>query len=232
MELIHKRFQYIRKSIQSENYRRKLEHVLQNGRKNHHVYFREVDQECDAQLREMEQFLGDILQANEPTVLPEKISDQLSEILGWVFQDPSGPPEALLTEDEYRLLTIPKGSLNELGRREIESHVEHSYRILSQIPWTRELRRVPEIARAHHEKLDGSGYPYRMKSEQIPFQSKIMTICDIFDALTARDRPYKKAVPTDLALDIIGTEVKSRLLDPALFQVFLGAKIFKMTERE
>ena len=232
MELIHKRFQYIRKSIQSENYRRKLEHVLQNGRKNHHVYFREVGQECDAQLREMEQFLGDILQANEPTVLPEKISDQLSEILGWVFQDPSGPPEALLTEDEYRLLTIPKGSLNELERREIESHVEHSYRILSQIPWTRELRRVPEIARAHHEKLDGSGYPYRMKSEQIPFQSKIMTICDIFDALTARDRPYKKAVPTDLALDIIGTEVKSRLLDPALFQVFLGAKIFKMTERE
>ena len=232
MELIHKRFQYIRKSIQSENYRRKLEHVLQNGRENHHVYFREVDQECDAQLREMEQFLGDILQANEPTVLPEKISDQLSEILGWVFQDPSGPPEALLTEDEYRLLTIPKGSLNELERREIESHVEHSYRILSQIPWTRELRRVPEIARAHHEKLDGSGYPYRMKSEQIPFQSKIMTICDIFDALTARDRPYKKAVPTDRALDIIGTEVKSRLLDPALFQVFLGAKIFKMTERE
>ena len=91
---------------------------------------------------------------------------------------------------------------------------------------------MPEIARAHHEKLDGSGYPHRMKSEQIPFQSKIMTICDIFDALTARDRPYKKAVPTDRALDIIGTEVKSRLIDPALFQVFLGARIFKMTERE
>ena len=85
------------------------------------------------------------MQANEAHVLPEKISDQLSEILGWVFQDPSGPPEALLTEDEYRLLTIPKGSLNELERREIESHVEHSYRILSQIPWTRELRRVPEM---------------------------------------------------------------------------------------
>ena len=231
-DLIHKRFRYIHKAIQSGNYRRKLDHVLRNGRENCDSFFREVDQECDVQARELEQFLADILQANEPTVLPEKTSNRLSEILGWVFQDPSGPPEALLTEEEYRLLTIPKGSLDELERREIESHVEHSYRILSQIPWTRELRRVPEIARAHHEKLDGSGYPHRMKSEQIPFQSKIMTICDIFDALTARDRPYKKAVPTDCALDIIGTEVKSRLIDPALFQVFLGARIFKMTERE
>jgi HD-GYP domain-containing protein (c-di-GMP phosphodiesterase class II) len=103
---------------------------------------------------------------------------------------------------------------------------------LSQIPWTKELKRIPEIARAHHEKLDGSGYPYRMKEPEIPCQSKIMTIADIFDALTASDRPYKRAVPVERALDIIGEEVKSRLLDPELFDLFVEAKIYRLTSKE
>ena len=103
---------------------------------------------------------------------------------------------------------------------------------MSQIPWTKELKRIPEIAKAHHEKLDGTGYPYHMKSEEIPFQSKMMTISDIFDALTARDRPYKRAIPIERALDIIGQEVKSQLLDPVLFQLFLEAKIFQLTAKE
>jgi HD-GYP domain-containing protein (c-di-GMP phosphodiesterase class II) len=130
------------------------------------------------------------------------------------------------------LLTIPKGSLDPEERVQIESHVIHSFRFLSQIPWTKELKRIPEIAKAHHEKLDGTGYPYHMKSEEIPFQSKMMTISDIFDALTARDRPYKRAVPVERALDIIGQEVKSQLLDPVLFQLFLEAKIFQLTAKE
>ena len=91
---------------------------------------------------------------------------------------------------------------------------------------------MPEIAGAHHEKVDGSGYPYHMKAEEIPFQSKMMTISDIFDALPARDRPYKRAVPVERALDIIGQEVKSLLLDPVLFQLFLDAKIFEITAKE
>jgi HD-GYP domain-containing protein (c-di-GMP phosphodiesterase class II) len=103
---------------------------------------------------------------------------------------------------------------------------------LSQIPWTKELRNIPLIAKAHHEKLDGTGYPYRMKSEEIPFQAKMMTISDIYDALTARDRPYKRAVPLERALDIIGQEVKSQLLDPVLFQLFVEAKIFQITSKE
>ena len=91
------------------------------------------------------------------------------------------------------------------------------------------MKNIPEIAKAHHEKLDGSGYPYKMKSDQIPFQAKMMTISDIFDALTARDRPYKRAVPLERALNIIGEEVKSQLLDPALFKIFTEAKVFQLT---
>ncbi len=81
-----------------------------------------------------------------------------------------------------RLLSIPKGSLDAAERQQIESHVVYTFNFLSQIPWTKELRGVPEIARAHHEKLNGLGYPYKLHGDQIPLQTKMMTICDIFDA--------------------------------------------------
>ena len=98
-----------------------------------------------------------------------------------------------------------------------------------QIPWTKEIREIPRIARAHHEKLNGSGYPYQLTSDEIPVQAKIMTICDMFDALSASDRPYKKAVPAERALDILDMSVKQHELDPELFRLFLEAKIFNRT---
>ena len=232
MDLIKKRFQYIRKVLELDAYRKKLDHVLTNGNQNYEGAFAEIDGLQTKELQQMDDFFAHITQANEPTVLPEKTSEKLAEIAGWAFQDPSGPTEPLVSPEELRFLTIPKGSLDPEERVQIESHVIHSFRFLSQIPWTKELKNIPLIAKAHHEKLDGSGYPYKMKADEIPFQSKMMTISDIFDALTARDRPYKRAVPVERALDIIGQEVKSQLLDPVLFQLFLEAKIFQITSKD
>jgi HD-GYP domain-containing protein (c-di-GMP phosphodiesterase class II) len=138
----------------------------------------------------------------------------------------------LLTQEELQLLSISKGSLSDAERMQIESHVIHTFRFLDVIPWTKELTRVPVIAKAHHEKLDGSGYPYHMKAEEIPFQAKMMAITDMFDALTARDRPYKRAVPIENALTIIGEDVKSQLLDPVLFNLFMDAKIYQITAND
>jgi HD-GYP domain-containing protein (c-di-GMP phosphodiesterase class II) len=232
LDLIKKRFQYIRKVLELDGYRKKVDHLLANGNQNYEPTFAEIELQNSNELKGLDEFLQQILQANEPTVLPEKTSEKLVEIAGWAFQDPSGPTEPLISPEELRFLTIPKGSLDPEERVQIESHVIHSFRFLNQIPWTKELKNVPVIAKAHHEKLDGSGYPYHMKAEEIPFQSKMMTISDIFDALTARDRPYKRAVPVERALDIIGQEVKSQLLDPVLFQLFLDAKIFEITSKE
>ena len=232
MELIRKRFLYIRKSVELERMRKKMEYLLANGNQNYQDPFGLIDDEHGKELAKLDEFLDQILKANEPTVLPEKTSEKLVEIAGWSFEDPSGPTEPLLSPEELRFLSIPKGSLDPDERLQIESHVIHSFRFLSQIPWTKELKNIPIIARAHHEKLDGSGYPYHMKAEEIPFQAKMMTISDIFDALTARDRPYKKAVPVERALDIIGQEVKSQLLDPVLFHLFVEAKIFAMTAKD
>ncbi|HEY7161523.1 MAG TPA: HD domain-containing phosphohydrolase, partial [Acidobacteriota bacterium] len=100
------------------------------------------------------------------------------------------------------------------------------------IPWTSELKQVPIIAYGHHEKLNGSGYPNRSSADNIPIQTRMMTISDIYDALTASDRPYKKAVPTQRALDILSSEVKSGQVDPNLFQIFLDAKIYLLSSRK
>jgi HD-GYP domain-containing protein (c-di-GMP phosphodiesterase class II) len=105
--------------------------------------------------------------------------------------------------------------------------VVHSFNFLKQIPWTKEIRNIPEIARGHHEKLNGSGYPSGLTAPEIPLQTKIMTIADIFDALAAADRPYKKCVSTERALEILSYSVQNGELDPSLFQLFLDTQVYE-----
>ena len=118
--------------------------------------------------------------------------------------------------------------MDEIERIEIESHVVHSYEFLKKIPWTKELENVPNIAYTHHEKINGSGYPLGIRGEKIPLQAKMMAVADIYDALTARDRPYKKAVRHERALDIISSEVKGSLLDTDLFDIFVKGKVYEL----
>jgi 3',5'-cyclic-nucleotide phosphodiesterase len=101
--------------------------------------------------------------------------------------------------------------------------VADSYSFLVLIPWTRDLAGVPAIAHGHHEKLDGSGYPMGLKGEQISIQTRILTISDIYDALTAGDRPYKKAMPPEQALDVLAAECQAGRLDGRLFEVFVDS---------
>jgi HD-GYP domain-containing protein (c-di-GMP phosphodiesterase class II) len=180
--------------------------------------------EVDERLAELDACLEVVLVANRPAVLAEAASAKLAELAGRTFTDPRGQPRHLVSADELSLLSIPRGSLSEAERREIESHVTHTFRFLSQIPWTRALRRIPEIAYGHHEKLDGHGYPRSMAAPSIGVETRMMTIADIFDALTASDRPYKKALPVERALDILGDEVKRGQVDASLFGVFVEAR--------
>src|SRR4029077_13586285 len=142
------------------------------------------------------------------------------------YRDFSGVERPLLADEELQFLMIRKGNLDDQERREIESHVTHTYRFLEQIPWTRELKGIPEIAYGHHEKLNGRGYPRAVTGDAIPVQTRMMTISDIFDALTATDRPYKRAVPWERALDILKMEAKEGMLDEHLLASFIGSRIF------
>jgi HD-GYP domain-containing protein (c-di-GMP phosphodiesterase class II) len=142
--------------------------------------------------------------------------------------DSDGEPCCALHELEKKKLCIPRGSLSTEERLEIEKHVSFTYEILKMVPWSRGLESVPNIAHRHHEKLDGTGYPLRVKGEEIPIQSRMLTVCDIYDALTAKDRPYKAAVPVDRALLILEDEVKQGKLDAQLFKLFLEAKVYQI----
>ncbi len=107
----------------------------------------------------------------------------------------------------------------------------HTFRFLEKIPWTKELGEVPGIAYAHHERLNGRGYPRKLGAEAIPPQSKMMAIADVFDDLAASDRPYKVAVPVGKALDILAEETKAGLMDPELFKIFVDAKVYERTAK-
>lgn len=181
-------------------------------------------------LKEIDLYWEIILTANEPAVLKLENMEALDRIRNEQLLLPDGQKIALLSEDEYKALSVTQGSLTENERLEIESHVRHTYQFLKMIPWTRDFKHLPEIAYAHHEKLDGTGYPRGLTSHEIPLQSKIMTIADIFDALTAADRWYKEAVPTDRALDILTREVAQGKIDPVLFELFIERKIYQVTE--
>jgi response regulator RpfG family c-di-GMP phosphodiesterase len=231
MDVVASRFDYLYKDLEASLEREKFRALLEFEREDALSRIAILEEKYRLHRAELEEAFRAILQANEPTVLPSGQFDRLFEIARQTYRDPRGLERPVLTPEEVRFLSIPKGSLDPDERAQIESHVIHSFNFLLQIPWTKEIREIPRIARAHHEKLNGTGYPYRLKSDEIPVQAKIMTICDMFDALSASDRPYKRAVASERALDILELSVKQNELDPELFGLFLEAKVFNRTDK-
>ena len=227
LDVLRQRFDYIRKETEAGNVRRKLQVYLERDRGDALTEIARLSEDFDQRLKRIEEYLQFIIEANEPTLLEQHQFQKLREISQQSFLDPRGIERPYLNPGEIKLLSIPKGSLDPSERLEIESHVIHTFNFLSQIPWTKSLQKVPEIARAHHEKLNGTGYPYKLRGDQIPVPTKMMTICDIFDALTASDRPYKRAVPIPRALSILEDCVRASELDPDLFRVFHEEKIYE-----
>ena len=222
------RFDYIRRDIEARIAEQKVEALLSLSRKQAAERLRTLDDESRRLHGEVDRFAEFIAKANEPTLLPSGDFEVLNEIGQKTYRDPRGTERPYLSSEEVRFLSIPRGSLDAEERREIESHVVHSFNFLAQIPWTPEFRAIPEIARAHHEKPNGKGYPFGLNSGQIPVQAKMMAICDIFDALSASDRPYKRAVPTNRALDILKLCARDEEIDAELFRVFLDAQIYRL----
>ncbi len=190
----------------------------------------QLEEEYRKRLAEIEEYWQMILKANEPAVLQKENIATLEKIRNEKLLLPDGAHIDLLTDEEYAALSVKQGSLTKSERLEIESHVRHTYQFLKMIPWTKDFRHLTEIAYCHHEKLDGSGYPRGLLATEIPLQSKIMTIADIYDALTAADRWYKEAVPSERALDILRREVGLGKLDPVLFDIFIEKKIYELTK--
>jgi HD-GYP domain-containing protein (c-di-GMP phosphodiesterase class II) len=227
LDLIRQRHHFVRRTAEREFWRKRAEFLERHERKDYEPFLRALEEEHARDMAVLDGFLDAVLSANEPTVLPAGRFEALLQLSRRSYEDPTGRPHPYLTEEEMRYLTIPKGSLDETERLEIESHVTHTYRFLQQIPWTRELQHIPMIAYGHHEKLDGKGYPRRVTGDAIPIQTRMMTISDIYDALSAADRPYKAAVAPARALDIMADEVRAGQLDRELFRLFVEGKVFE-----
>ncbi|MBM4195139.1 MAG: GAF domain-containing protein [Gemmatimonadetes bacterium] len=230
LAIVKHRFQYLLQRADLQYERERAEYLFNYGKERYEHVLAELDSVRMAKRSELQRYLDSIVQANEPTILPEGKFDELESINARTFVDFDGVEKPLLSDDELRYLMINKGNLDPRERREIESHVTHTFRFLEQIPWTRELRRIPSIAHGHHEKLNAKGYPRQVGADGIPVQTRMMTISDIFDALTATDRPYKRAVPLERALDILGAEAKEGAIDRALLDAFIAGGVFSLVD--
>ena len=180
-----------------------------------------------------------LLKINEPessiTREFQPLSDEelalWTELSQYQYRDIDGQLKYLVTTQEMAQLMVPRGNLTPEERLAIEAHVTYSYHFLKRIPWTNDLKNIPSIVLSHHEKLDGTGYPQGLKQEQIPIGSQILAIADIYDALTAGDRPYKDSISAESAVNILKTAASKNKLNPHLVDLFDQRQVYTVLEQ-
>ena len=224
-ERVEARFELIRVTMEREYFKRRASLRGTNG--DEEAAGARLEAELTSQLDQLAHMRAVVRHANEPALLDEISPAELSEIASRIFPHRDGGTAPYLTPEELHFLQIPRGTLDATERHEIESHAQETYRFLTKIPWTEDLGNLAQFALSHHEKLDGSGYPRGLKGDEIPVQVRMITIADIFDALTESDRPYKPAVPADTALDIIRDEAKAGRLDHDLVEIMIESEAYR-----
>lgn len=176
---------------------------------------------------EIESDLSFLERINKAGYLKDEDLEYLNTLKDKSYKNSYGKISTLITEDEWKALSVRKGNLTEDERDTINSHAISSYRILSKIPWTHELEDIPDIAAHHHEKLDGTGYPDGLKMDEVRFEDKILAIIDVYDAVVAQDRPYKPAMPPEKAITILRDEAEAGHLDGNIVEFFVSNEIYK-----
>jgi HD-GYP domain-containing protein (c-di-GMP phosphodiesterase class II) len=236
LEVIRHRFALAQRTLEAESIQRKYEHLLQHSaqklpQEEECIFcqsLQESDQKLSQSVTKLSKYWTILLEANEPKVLAEIPLNQLREVAQITYRDLDGEMKPLLTPEEIDQLLIHQGTLTPEERERIESHVSYTYAFLKQIPWTNDLKNVPMIAYRHHEKLNGTGYPLGLTSADIPIQAQIITIADIYDALTAGDRPYKSGLPTVTALKILQQEASKNTINADCLELFKQRKVYEV----
>jgi HD-GYP domain-containing protein (c-di-GMP phosphodiesterase class II) len=229
-ERVDARFALIRCTMELE-YQRKTAQALLRADSD-----RKIDPAAEAdfakELEALDKLRIAVCEANEPSIESERPATDLADIAKRTFARHDGIVVPYLTCDELRYLELSTGTLDADERAAVEAHVEETFRFLSGIPWTDDLKNLPTYAYGHHEKLDGSGYPRKLRGEEIPIQTRILTVADMFDALTASDRPYKAAVDADKALDILHSEAEAGRLDSELLRIMVESEVYRRILQE
>ena len=222
IDLLRARFALVRASIENDHLRQKLE-SLEGG----NCVPDDFESSYSEQISQVEEVLEFLERANTPgEFMQDEDLERLREI-GSQSYSVAGDSRPYLSSDEMENLSIRKGSLTDAERQKINDHAEMSIRMLEQIPFTRKLQQVTPIAGAHHEKLNGTGYPRGLKADEINVQARILALVDIFESLSADDRPYRsRAMPRELVLKILQEEVDANHIDGDLFELFLKEELY------
>ncbi|MFL6673961.1 MAG: GAF and HD-GYP domain-containing protein [Massilia sp.] len=177
-----------------------------------------------ARLRADRDFLRQANVGGEGMALADQ--QRVARIARYRWTGPDGVERDFLDDDEVVNLTVRFGTLTDAERKIINNHIVVTIRMLESLPWPKHLKNVPAYAGGHHERVDGKGYPRGLTREQMPVQARIMAIADIFEALTARDRPYKKGKQLSESLRILGNFAVNGHIDPDLFDIFIRSKVY------
>ena len=227
LDTIRLRFLLAIQQVETLGARRKFA-LLQQGATLGDPAILEIDAETATRAGELQSLVTTVESANEPRVVAADVGALLDSIMGKTYED-LGEEQPLVDEKEFDFLHIPRGSLSDDERRKMEQHVTQSFYFLREIPWSKTpWHRVPDLAYGHHEHLDGTGYPRGLKGPEIIPQVRMLTISDVFDALTANDRPYKPAMSIERALDILVKEFAERgKVDKDLLDLFIAKKVYE-----
>lgn len=225
IELIRTRFTLIRQIETAKHHARRAE-LAANGASPEELAAEEARyQEAMAQLREDEEFVA---ACNIPQeFMPDEDIERLKQIAAKTYEI-DGVSHPYLTEGELERLSVRRGNLTAKDLEIMRDHATMTIRILEQIPFTEKLKQVPEYAGGHHEKLNGTGYPRGLRAEQLPLQTRMMAIADVYEALTASDRSYKRARSQEEALRILRFMVKDGELDGDLVELFISSGVYKL----
>ncbi|MCK8824081.1 HD domain-containing phosphohydrolase [Fuchsiella alkaliacetigena] len=223
LELVLQRLDYIAAKAEADYLRNKSE--SSNNKSLRKKYLQKLDTIKEAK--------NLIITANDPSVfVSEDMIERLKKIANLNYTDSSGEVQPWLKENELHNLSVAKGTLTEQERELMEHHVELAGQILELIPFPEELAQVPDWVVQHHEFLDGEGYPKQLVGTEISLEGRVLTLVDIFDALTAADRPYKQPLSVDKALNILASMTNEGKLDAELFSIFRQGQVWTCLNEE
>jgi hypothetical protein len=223
IELVATRFEVLKREAEIEMLRAKLK-ALEAGDE---ASVRRAEDAYAARIRQLEDDREFLRRTNigSERMRPEDQA-RVSQIARYTTRNERGEPDRFLSREEEENLNIPYGTLNTEERAVINHHIVATIKMLEALPWPRHLANVPEYAGGHHERMDGKGYPRGLTREQMSVQARVMAIADIFEALTARDRPYKKGKSLSESLHILGKFALNGHIDPDLFDIFVRQKVY------
>jgi len=230
INLLDTRFEVLKRDLEIAALKQKFDLVRQTSAQDVDVRDRlgKIEQASRESLQQLESDREFLRHCNVGAeFMPPEAQERVKQIgTGHKWIDVSGGTADFLTEDEIENLTISRGTLTHEERETINHHIVATIKMLEALPWPKHLRNVPEYAGGHHERMDGKGYPRGLKREQMSVQARVMGIADIFEALTAKDRPYKRGKTLTESLNILGRFKLNGHIDPDLFDVFVRRKVY------